>query len=528
MYQSTQGVFIMGGNYIKSIYKDYEKAVSENEELKIKEKIKNDLIKKQERIIKSKDKKIEDLERKIKELEKANKDLEKESTRLSAILNNDGTNSGIPTSKTPINKNKIIPNSRNKGNRNKGGQTGHPQKKLKKFEDSEITEEIEHIQEVCPFCGGKGKATEKTITKDELDYELVVIKRRHIYKVCKCEKCRKEFHETIATELKEENQYGSGVKSLALALMNIGNVSINKTVKMIYGLSKEEICPSEGYVAKLQKRYAKDLGDFYEELRKRCITLGKVYWDDTVIGINTARGCLRFYGDEKTALYAAHLHKDKKGLDEDKILQLLPKTTIVMHDHNKVNYNADYSFRNVECNVHLLRDLQKVTDILHHEWSSEMKKLLEETNKDRNKAIKQGEESFEDEYVKNFFERYETLVVKGIAENNDTSEKYYGKEEAALLNRITDYKDNYFAWVTNFDIPFSNNLSERSLRDAKSKMKISGQFQSEDTAKYYAIIKSYIETCYRNGINPVNSLRRLCNGNPYTVTEIFAPKSDEQ
>ncbi|MDR2841627.1 MAG: hypothetical protein LBV52_00310, partial [Spirochaetaceae bacterium] len=57
--------------------------------------------------------------------------------------------------------------------------------------------------------------------------------------------------------------------------------------------------------------------------------------------------------------------------------------------------------------------------------------------------------------------------------------------------------NEYLAWVVDFDIPFTNNLSERSLRDAKSKMKISGQFQNEKTASYYANIKSYLETCNR-------------------------------
>jgi transposase len=66
--------------------------------------------------------------------------------------------------------------------------------------------------------------------------------------------------------------------------------------------------------------------------------------------INTKRACLRFYGTEKLALYKAHMHKDKEGLDNDNILKLLPPTTTVMHDHNKVNYNEDYSFANAECN----------------------------------------------------------------------------------------------------------------------------------------------------------------------------------
>ncbi|MFG6377042.1 MAG: hypothetical protein K1W19_01755 [Lachnospiraceae bacterium] len=51
-------------------------------------------------------------------------------------------------------------------------------------------------------------------------------------------------------------------------------------------------------------------------------------------------------------------------------------------------------------------------------------------------------------------------------------------------------------------------------------MKILGQFQTREYAEYYAAVKSYIETCYRNGVNEYMALKRLCEGNPYTVSEI--------
>jgi hypothetical protein len=53
-------------------------------------------------------------------------------------------------------------------------------------------------------------------------------------------------------------------------------------------------------------------------------------------------------------------------------------------------------------------------------------------------------------------------------------------------------------------------------------MKISGQFRTEEYAGYYATIKSYIETCYRNGINEYVALRKLCEGKPFTLSEIIA------
>lgn len=52
-----------------------------------------------------------------------------------------------------------------------------------------------------------------------------------------------------------------------------------------------------------------------------------------------------------------------------------------------------------------------------------------------------------------------------------------------------------------FEVTFSNNLSESSLRSSKTKMEASGQFANIKNAKYFARIKGYIETCKVNDIN---------------------------
>ena len=52
-------------------------------------------------------------------------------------------------------------------------------------------------------------------------------------------------------------------------------------------------------------------------------------------------------------------------------------------------------------------------------------------------------------------------------------------------------------------------------------MKVSGQFQNIENARYYAIIKSYIETCRKNGINETDALIRLLDNNPYMIREII-------
>lgn len=448
-----------------------------------------------------------------------------EIARLKALLNNDGTNSGIPTSQTPINKKKVIPNSRTKTGKKIGGQMDHKKYKLEKFSDNEINDNVDFELENCPYCNGELTKTGE-ICKDELSYRFVPIKRRNHFITYKCNCCNKEMHKNIPNHLKEENQYGSEIQAVALSLANEGNVSMNKIRRIIRGFSQGEIDMSEGYIAKLQRKASDKLITFKDDLYKKILTCNLLYWDDTVIMINTKRGCLRFYGNENIAYYTAHSQKNEDSVKNDKILNTLSNNITVMHDHNRINYK--YSYQNIEYNVHLIRDLEKCKNNTCHDWCDKFKLLVQKIIHDRNELIDKNKniESFDIEYIDNFNMQYEDILYNAIEENLTKNKTHYDKEERALINRILEYKDNYFIWMYDFSLPADNNLSERGLRGAKSKMKIAGQFQNEKTAKYYADIKTYIETCYRNGINPTDALIRLMEDNPYTIDEIFGKEND--
>ena len=135
--------------------------------------------------------------------------------------------------------------------------------------------------------------------------------------------------------------------------------------------------------------------------------------------------------------------------------------------------------------------------------------------------MESGVTEFDKEDIQEFRHRVEQIVETGRKQNRKDRSMEFGNEEFSLLNRIEKYYKNYFLWIEDFSLPTSDSLSERALRLIKSKMKISGQFYSHATADYYALIKSYIETCHRNGINEFDALQRLASGNPYTVKEIF-------
>lgn len=505
-----------------SFYKDYENLLIKNDKLSEE----NRKLRYNQRLIESQNNTLRESEQRAKEellkKEKLLNGKDYEIARLKALLNIDGTNHGIPTSQTPINKKKVIPNTREKSEKSRGGQVGHKKHKLEKFKEDEVNEVIEHSVEQCPCCNSAEiKATGEIKEKDELDYKIVVVKRRHQFIEYECKECGKKFHEEIPNNLKEENQYGPEVQALELTLMNQANVTMNKAQKVTYGLTNGEIDLSEGYIAKLQERASKKLEGFIKDMKKEIIKQPLLHWDDTVIMINTKRSCLRFYGTEKLALYTAHSHKNKEGLDEDGILSCLPKNTVVEHDHNKINYKKEYIFKNAECNRHLISDLKKVIDNLNHKWAKKLIELLTKTNNKRKRLIEKGKEEFEQEELNKIEDKFEKIMIQANQENEEEKQKYYVSDEKTLILRILDYKNEYFLWIYDFDIPFTNNLSERSLRGAKSKMKSAGQFWSEESAKWYATIKTYIETCNRNGINVYNALLKLCIGNPYTLKQIL-------
>lgn len=510
----------------RGLYKDYEKLeirynkkVKENKYLLLRALTSEDGERRLKRIV---DKK----ENQITELEIKNRELQKEIERLKAHQNNDGTTSSIPTSMTPIGKKKVIPNFAKNTGEKIGRKEGHKKDKLEKIIDEKIDEHVKHELKSCPNCKKEDLiATGKVITKDVKDYKIIVYNTRHEYIEYKCNCCGKLVHELIPNYLKEECQYGSNLKSLVLTLTNVGNVPYNKQRRILSGLSIEEINPSEGYLAKIQKTTSKKLDSFMEELRKSLISSQIVYWDDTVIQINKSSSCMRYYGNDSICLFKAHEKKNKEGLDEDKILSLLSSNTIVEHDHNKVNYNDEYSFINAECCQHLLRDLRKVEiNIPGRTWCKKVIELFQEYDHKRNELLANNIDTFTLEEINEFILKLDQALLKGLEENKNDSKPYYAKKENTLIYRIMEYRDNYIYWILDFDIPFTNNLSERNLRGIKSKMKVSGQFQNIDRAQDYANIRSYIETCRIYGINEYDSLTRLVEDNPYTFAELQAFK----
>lgn len=459
--------------------------------------------------------------------EKIIKEKDQRIFELETRLNINSSNSSLPSSKTPIYQSKIC-NSRKITDKSKGGQIGHKKHNLEKFTEKEITEIEEHKIVECPNCHSHNLSEIEIKERDETDYEIKIIKKRHKFYEYKCNDCGEIIKSNIPLRLHAENSYGSNIKTLAITLTNYGFISYNRTRKIICGLTQNEIDPSEGYLIKLQKQASDLLSDFVFDCKEKMLKSMLMYWDDTVVKIGEKdKACLRVYTNEDIVLYKAHMSKDIEGMDEDGILQNLSSNCTVMHDHLLHNYCSDYQYKNIECNAHITRKLEGITQNTKHNWSDKMKELLESTLEKRKSYSEKKVESFEEEFINEFDKNYDSIIEEGLKEYIEFKHKYEFEKEENLLEFMRDYKGPITEWIHDFNLPYSNNLCEGLLRMLKSKMKISYQFTSLGYAEYFANIMSYTETCGRFGINKVDALRRLFLENPYSVEELYNLKNNQ-
>lgn len=91
----------------------------------------------------------------------------------------------------------------------------------------------------------------------------------------------------------------------------------------------------------------------------------------------------------------------------------------------------------------------------------------------------------------------------------DYSDKH--KKLKAFIKRLLKNRNSILTFLYHLKVPPDNNGSERAIRNAKVKMKISNQFKSFDFANHYAVIRSVIDTTIKNSKNVFNALSCLAD-----------------
>jgi len=86
-----------------------------------------------------------------------------------------------------------------------------------------------------------------------------------------------------------------------------------------------------------------------------------------------------------------------------------------------------------------------------------------------------------------------------------------------LLLRLYHYRKEILSFMYDFDIPFDNNLAERTLRMTKVQQKISGCFRSIEGARIFCRIRGYISTAKKRSYNILDAIKLSFTSNPLYI-----------
>lgn len=83
-----------------------------------------------------------------------------------------------------------------------------------------------------------------------------------------------------------------------------------------------------------------------------------------------------------------------------------------------------------------------------------------------------------------------------------------------LLARLRQYKDDVWRFATDVGAPFTNNLAEQALRMSKVRQKVSGCFRTDEGARTFFAIRSYLQTMRKQCVNLFDCLVSVFDGQP--------------
>ena len=439
----------------------------------------------------------------IKELEKANKQNQELLLEIERLKNNNNKNSSNSSKPSSTNGYKKVTNNREKSNRKKGAQKGHKGKTLTNKEIEKMITDGE-IDEVVVVEENKNELNKnyKPIIRYEYDIQIKRIVTKHV--IYPDKPTNIENYPVI---------YGNNIKVIE-CLLNQKYMSLDGIQSFMYDTTNNQILTSKGSFYVWNKEiYNKLLNTEYAYIQEQLMNSLVLHVDESPIKINGEQYYLHNISNGTHTLQYVTKHRSQDDVDEFGFLKKYKG--ILVHDHYTMYYN--YGADHAECNVHILRYLNAVSEFTNHEWAKNLKELLLEMKTIKEKYMSEGRDSISDNDYESFKSKYLNILEEAKKERiKDLKTNAYKSEEINLINRLNKYADNHLLFLKKFFVPFSNNQAESDSRGIKIKQK-TGKFRSEEGAIIYAVIKSCISTYKKNKVNLYNALLSLLQGQPILI-----------
>ena len=435
---------------------------------------------------------------------------------LQSRLNKNSRNSSKPPSSDGLNK--PAPKSlRVAGQNPTGGQKGHPGSTLRQATQPDKIV-VHDVPNQCQACQRKLPFAYVSETRQVFDLPTLkfeVTEHHAMQAICSCGHVHTgEFPAGVNAGV----QYGPRAQAAMVHLNQNHAVSIQRTATLMQDLF--DLPVSQATVVKAAQMGAEILQPTVQSIGQAAVASGVLHADETGMRIAKKLHWLHVLATGTLTWLGCH---PKRGTEAFESLALLQQFEGVLVHDGWMPYKA-LQCQHALCNAHHLRELTYLLEEQGQAWAGDMIEVLTHASHQGNLHCADGKtpnydgKKYQNE-VRELRDLYEAILAQAQADNPivlSTGKRGRPKQSKAtnLIGRLRDYSDDVWRFMTQADVPFTNNLAEQTVRMPKVKQKVSGCFRTPQGAAAYCVIRSYCATMHKQGANIFASLVATFKGEP--------------
>jgi len=440
----------------------------------------------------------------LKMIEKQAQTIERLEARVAELerqLGLNSQNSSKPPSSDGLKKasKPLRTRSLRQSNRASGGQKGHKGNTLRSLEVADHV--VDHTVKVCTECGLdlKNEHSEDYTKRQVFDLPKIELEvTEHRIHSTTCPNCKRTFRADFPEDAVAPVQYGPVVRSLAVYLHHYQLIPEDRLEELMKDCFN--VCTSSTSIMQWVHKSGQSLQPFMGIVKEQVEAAGIVHLDETGIRIAGHKSMwLHVAGNEKLTWYRVA----QRG-DVEAIKGIQGK---VVHDNYPPYYKHLPTHIHCLCNTHHERELVAVRDIDKEPWANTMLRLLRLGLRKKN----QHQGVVPELWNTRFQTLYDAVLSKAIIGYEWCAPPKFGSRAKRkghnLALRLRDRKKDVLRYLTEADVPYTNNQAERDIRMMKTKQKISGGFRSMAGAEVFATVRSFVSTAKKQAWNVLDALR---------------------
>jgi transposase len=449
--------------------------------------------------------------------------LQEQLQHLQARLGQTSKNSSRPPSSDGLGK--PAPQSlRIAGQRKSGGQTGHSGSTLR--QSSQVDQTVQHPPPGhCSACQRPLPPEGLQIAETRQVFELPtlraqVIAHQQMRATCTCGAVHLG---TWPPGVNAPAQYGASIQAMAVHLNQYHLLPLARSAALLndlYGISL-----SQASIQAFAQEAAAALSPTVEAIGQAVQASPIAHADESGIRVTGKLHWLHCLVTPSLTWLAPHARRGSAAMQALGLLHGFKGTLV----HDGLASYKELACTHSLCNAHHLRELvyihENEGEKIWDNWAQEMMDLLRQALSEVDQA-----QTPLDALRQAYFEAsWSALLERGEALNepvlrtDTTADASLGvgrrgrpKQSKAcnLLKRLRMYRADVWRFMTDKDVPFTNNLAEQALRMCKVKQKISGCFRTTHGADTFFTIRSYLATMRKQKANLHACLVSVFQGQP--------------